>query len=516
MKSRREFSPRTLSVLAALFQEPSRWQHRYALASQTGLRSGTLYPILIRLADRGLVEACWQGELRGRAGRAGTCTGSRPAGWPARRGRWPPGQGGRGGTAGGGRGAAGAGRGAADRAGCGGARGAMSWLGRAGARLVPAGRRDWAEAVWAEAREVPAAWPRLAWPGGAWLIAREAQMVHRTGTLLLFTAAAGAATWSAWPASAVSHAATARADIIATVLLLAALPLLARWFLGPPDNRAARWLRAGGYAAILAIMQAKAAILLFNGTVPRGGPGLHAFHVLGGHGVPGSVSVDPSVAGDIAILVLTACGLAVILALTARRTRVAPATLAIGPGTGLALGAAMHAVDPLGVNRYVTAPWLRGTWTDQIPAGPAQSGGPGLDLAVRRAAGRRGDRGVALSCAGRPGRGVRRPGLAGFRRGAGVRRRRRPVRHRSRHRHHRAAGQVGLAAGLAVPGQHLTATVVYGREVFATGNLVGYFGLLVAFPFIGLMMGLTGAGCHHDPPAAGRRQAWRPRRPASA
>ena len=31
------------------------------LARQTGLRSGTLYPILIRLAERGLVEACWEG-----------------------------------------------------------------------------------------------------------------------------------------------------------------------------------------------------------------------------------------------------------------------------------------------------------------------------------------------------------------------------------------------------------------------------------------------------------------------
>jgi len=31
-------------------------------AKQTGLKSGTLYPILIRLADRGLVEACWQDE----------------------------------------------------------------------------------------------------------------------------------------------------------------------------------------------------------------------------------------------------------------------------------------------------------------------------------------------------------------------------------------------------------------------------------------------------------------------
>jgi PadR family transcriptional regulator, regulatory protein PadR len=60
--SGREFSPQTLSVLAALYEQPSRWQHGYALASQTGLKSGTLYPILIRLADRGLVEACWQEE----------------------------------------------------------------------------------------------------------------------------------------------------------------------------------------------------------------------------------------------------------------------------------------------------------------------------------------------------------------------------------------------------------------------------------------------------------------------
>jgi PadR family transcriptional regulator len=60
--SRSEFSAQTLSVLAALSEQPSDWQHGYALAKQTGLKSGTLYPILIRLADRGLVEACWQDE----------------------------------------------------------------------------------------------------------------------------------------------------------------------------------------------------------------------------------------------------------------------------------------------------------------------------------------------------------------------------------------------------------------------------------------------------------------------
>jgi DNA-binding PadR family transcriptional regulator len=60
--SRGEFSAQTLSVLAALCQEPSQWRHGYALARQAGLKSGTLYPILIRLAERELVQACWQDE----------------------------------------------------------------------------------------------------------------------------------------------------------------------------------------------------------------------------------------------------------------------------------------------------------------------------------------------------------------------------------------------------------------------------------------------------------------------
>ncbi len=62
MTARSGFSAQTLLVLAALCDEPSQWRHGYALAKQTGLKSGTLYPILIRLADRGLVEACWQDE----------------------------------------------------------------------------------------------------------------------------------------------------------------------------------------------------------------------------------------------------------------------------------------------------------------------------------------------------------------------------------------------------------------------------------------------------------------------
>jgi PadR family transcriptional regulator, regulatory protein PadR len=67
MARRSGFSAQTLSVLASLEADPASWQHGYVLAKQTGLRSGTLYPILIRLAERGLVEACWEdGQPAGR------------------------------------------------------------------------------------------------------------------------------------------------------------------------------------------------------------------------------------------------------------------------------------------------------------------------------------------------------------------------------------------------------------------------------------------------------------------
>jgi len=92
------------------------------------------------------------------------------------------------------------------------------------------------------------------------------------GILVLFAAAAGAAAWGAWPGSPVSHGAAAQGGIIITLTLLAGLPLLTRWWLGPPDSRAARWLRAGFYAAVLAVLPAQATIGMFNGAVPSRAP----------------------------------------------------------------------------------------------------------------------------------------------------------------------------------------------------------------------------------------------------
>ena len=62
MTDRSRFSTRTLSVLAALEADPTGWLHGYLVAKQTGLPSGTLYPILIRLAERSLIEARWEDE----------------------------------------------------------------------------------------------------------------------------------------------------------------------------------------------------------------------------------------------------------------------------------------------------------------------------------------------------------------------------------------------------------------------------------------------------------------------
>ena len=36
------------------------WRHGYQLAKETDLQSGTLYPILMRLAEQGLLEEEWE------------------------------------------------------------------------------------------------------------------------------------------------------------------------------------------------------------------------------------------------------------------------------------------------------------------------------------------------------------------------------------------------------------------------------------------------------------------------
>lgn len=61
-RSRRP-SPQTTAVVLALAQEPSTWRYGYELCRQLGLKPGSLYPILVRLADRSLLETAWDNDV---------------------------------------------------------------------------------------------------------------------------------------------------------------------------------------------------------------------------------------------------------------------------------------------------------------------------------------------------------------------------------------------------------------------------------------------------------------------
>jgi DNA-binding PadR family transcriptional regulator len=43
-----------------LAAQPRAWRHGYELGQEVGLKSGSLYPILMRLADRDLLETSWE------------------------------------------------------------------------------------------------------------------------------------------------------------------------------------------------------------------------------------------------------------------------------------------------------------------------------------------------------------------------------------------------------------------------------------------------------------------------
>jgi DNA-binding PadR family transcriptional regulator len=60
MKRSRRASPQTTSVVLALAADPQAWRHGYDLCQETGLKAGTMYPILIRLAGQGLLETVWE------------------------------------------------------------------------------------------------------------------------------------------------------------------------------------------------------------------------------------------------------------------------------------------------------------------------------------------------------------------------------------------------------------------------------------------------------------------------
>jgi PadR family transcriptional regulator, regulatory protein PadR len=59
MSRSRALSPQALAVVDLLASTDD-WRHGYEIMAQAGLKSGTLYPLLMRLEDQGLLDARWE------------------------------------------------------------------------------------------------------------------------------------------------------------------------------------------------------------------------------------------------------------------------------------------------------------------------------------------------------------------------------------------------------------------------------------------------------------------------
>ena len=135
--------------------------------------------------------------------------------------------------------------------------GALAGLLRVLARLLPAGRREWAEAVQAEASQAPAGWPRLGWlAGGVWLVAREASMMRRVlygAGCAAVAAAVGWVIWLSWQPAGDPEYTTDRVRILVGVSALVVLPWVGRrrGLFGPAGRSlVARLVRVAGAAAL--------------------------------------------------------------------------------------------------------------------------------------------------------------------------------------------------------------------------------------------------------------------------
>jgi DNA-binding PadR family transcriptional regulator len=64
MARRSNTSQQTQTVLLAFLEKPQGWRYGYDLTKETGLKSGTLYPLLMRLHDQGLLDSEWHPSLQ--------------------------------------------------------------------------------------------------------------------------------------------------------------------------------------------------------------------------------------------------------------------------------------------------------------------------------------------------------------------------------------------------------------------------------------------------------------------
>ncbi|HTT54594.1 MAG TPA: hypothetical protein VMH35_24650 [Streptosporangiaceae bacterium] len=208
-------------------------------------------------------------------------------------------------------------------------------------------------------------------------------MPRRIACWLAFAAAAGGVLWVGWTSPA-GHPATVltRVDVVVATAILAVAPWPARRRFGPVGpGRLAQLIRAAGYAAVLALLVAKAAVE----RRASAGAGSHA-------GVAGAWT------GEIVFLIVLAGYTAGLLAVTARRPPAGRAALAIGTAAGVVAGLVSYALPPVHPLR-VPAGWLADVYlAGRLLAVPLLLGAgvaAGLTAARRTPATRRGRLSVA-------------------------------------------------------------------------------------------------------------------------
>ena len=308
--------------------------------------------------------------------------------------------------------------------------------------------------------------------------------------------AAALAAWAAWPQPGVGHTADGRFNAIAPVLLVAGLPLLSRRLFGlavPAGSPGPSGVLC--YAAILALLPAFTFLLVFTNVTPAQPAMRRIFCNDQCTGVPGKSTGGPTWQGEILVMLLTIGYVGVSLFLTSRRSQVTRSTLAIGTGTGLLFGVVMFAVDPLGLQKWATDPWLPGSTAYPLVAlawilligGPAAA----AVLAARRC---RGPDGARLPHNVRIGQGIAAGVLAN-----GI----------------AALFTTVLGTGTTMlmlkspwllhwlnHGQHLTAAATYRYDLYAGLGALSYGLMLIFFPVIGLIMSFLAAAIANPAPAS--------------
>jgi hypothetical protein len=159
--------------------------------------------------------------------------------------------------------------------------------------------------------------------------------------------AAGVLAWASWPGAPRNPATLInRVDLVAVVLIMVGMPWpLGRLFGPMRDGWLPRTLRVGGYAAVFALMLVKANVLR---------------HELAR--LPGLPEVDGLWLGEIVFLLVLATYIAVLLAVTAKRTPAKPVATAFGTGAGVGLGLAIYLMRPLANPLHTTSGWITGLY----------------------------------------------------------------------------------------------------------------------------------------------------------